>query len=844
MIWRLIPFLIQRTEVGRRFAKSSTKLIFYSHRFAHAQSEQVDSARLGSRAMWEVVKLAIDPIIYAVFAVTIFGVIPITYQEFVRSRGWPTLPLPFVTTESYIGLMRTVAQAAATMLALFFTAVSVVVSTSYSKVSTESRILIAKDDLNRRYLRLLAHIAATAMVAIGLHAIGVPDSSVLVGYVIFLSVVSLLAFLPLGIRNFAHFDVSNLTGYQVRAFNQAVSIVTRSGKRWLDPSFQNYANEMAENQLRLLSDTMVFVIAENRPRHNSVLSIAKIVNILAWSYIPKKLEIPSESFWFTRKPEFKRWEVADSSMTGLALHTGVAPSPDLVPDHCFVEAQCTEMTVQCIKHLMTHDACNDVVNLLLEVIKTTKIYAQQFEMQGSMQLVGAVRTVVVEYLKKTDTAGEPLKLLQMVDVLCVASIEIIINSGASLTEKPIRELISNTNSLLRLDRREVYAKPHPRKVLREAEDLFKRLEFERATECTIRTQPWYVQQIIAFAYAEVIRNVIQSIVEVVKGEFVSPAADLITAKRSLCAGVWLQRAIEAYHRAKDWIENLETRYTELKGFHVTELQWQPSGADNALAEIEAARVKIVHLLANIVPDLSTVPSGGTLPDFLGQVRAWLAEELIAMMELKQEEGFEELFLSYFESSLTINWQFIQFSRQPGKQDYIRVAMDVMLDVMEISGLAFLFSELDGTKFNKIVATAWDQYFERATDKLTLVRGLYAVIESKLTLPVFSSSAMQRQVWGQSMAMAMVDRGIDVDRHFGPSWMHKRMKPHPSAVIESVLVSLGHLMNDPHEYFGALYIAAREDAKGIKLPMRIENCIKSIERAQKRHTEFKDEEKIE
>ena len=122
----------------------------------------------------------------------------------------------------------------------------------------------------------------------------------------------------------------------------------------------------------------------------------------------------------------------------------------------------------------------------------------------------------------------------------------------------------------------------------------------------------------------------------------------------------------------------------------------------------------------------------------------------------------------------------------------------------------------------------------------MIRAWYAPLSAKLTLPIFSSSAMQRQDWNRRLAQALIDRGIDVDRHFGPSWDRQRSQPHPSPVIDSIIVSYGHALEQPHDYFGALYLAVREDAQGIELPSAVRNCIDAIERARARQRETKDE----
>ena len=108
------------------------------------------------------------------------------------------------------------------MLALFFTAISVVASTSYAKITTNVRVLVAQDDLNRRYLRLLAHTSAVSLVGLGLHAVSISPSSILAAYVAVIAGICLLAFFPLGIRTFALFDPSNVTSYPLRALVRAM----------------------------------------------------------------------------------------------------------------------------------------------------------------------------------------------------------------------------------------------------------------------------------------------------------------------------------------------------------------------------------------------------------------------------------------------------------------------------------------------------------------------------------------------------------------------------------------------------------------------------------------------
>jgi hypothetical protein len=712
-------------------------------------------------------------------------------------------------------------------------------TTGYAKVPADIRWLVVQDDLNHLYLRLLAHTAAVALIGLTLYGLGVPPSFPLASYLIVIACICLLAFFPLGVRTFALFDLSNLTNYPEKKFVRGIRSVTRQGRRWLDPSFQNHANRVAERQLRLLSDLVQFGITENRLHQKVVLDLAASINRLARFQAANKSSIPSGSLWFTRRAEFERWDVADSFMTGIALQTGVGPQPRPVPDHAFVEARCTRLTMECLRHLFAHDAIDEAVNVLVDVNNTVTAYARLYGQAESIQVVEGTRNILIDYLKTANPTTELLKQIQLVDVRCVAALAPILNAAIPLTEGPVEKLVCHEHALLGLNRRRLYSTSHPRCVLRRAEDLLERLEFEKSAEGVIRTQPWYVRQAIALGYAEAIREVINGIVRTVEQEFVDPPSELIQGKRPFLACVWLQRGIEACYKAKDRIEALDARYAELKGFHVTEVPWLPSGAEEGLPKVEAARVRIVHLLAGLVPDLWQLRAEGSLPDLLGETRARLAEELIMLMERKQEDGFAELFISYFNATIAVHSHFLEVSQQPGKTDYARGAMDAMLDLMDVSGLALLFSELDGTRFTSLVTHTWNLYFDQAGDKPGMLRAWYGAINSKLMLPVFSPSAMQRQSWGQRLAQAMAERGMDVGRHYGLPWGPERIVRHPSAVIDSIFVSVVGPMVEAHEYFGALYLAARAEAESIEMPQAIADCIDAIESAQERQRQTRD-----
>lgn len=832
--WRMVPFLLRRSHGGRWFSRVWNALHFGTGRLTYTQLERLDAARLGSQSAHTLIRLAVVPLLLAILALLVFGMGPFLYGRLAAEFSLPVfIRFPPIDPQSFSGVMGAVAQATAAVLALFFAAISVVASTAYAKITIDIRSLIAQDPLNRRYLRLLAHVTATALGAGGIQSAGYVPSAALLWYVLALAGICMAAFLPLGIRTFALFDPDTLSIYPTRSFSRALTAVGESGHRWLDPSFQNHANRVASSQLDLLGDLVVFAISEDRPRNNALVALIRQVLRVGAYYSTRKHAIPSDSLWFTKKAKFRRWELSDSTATEIALQTGGTPAPEQVPDLSFVESRVAAMLRQSLQHLLRQNALDDVAAVIQDVGRTSIAYAKHFGQLEAMECSATVRSALMDQLKAAEPGADALRYVQLIDLIGYTAIAPVLYTPLAITEESVNDLLQMAAPVLRLDRKALYRRPQPRKVIQDAEELLNRFMFEKTVEGNIRTTSWYASQILALAWASCIRDVIKNLSLIVEREFLTPSKELVTAQRSLWAAVWLQRGIEACHKAKDRINALERTYEQLKGFQIAELQWHPSGTDGALATIEQHRIAIVRLLAAIVPDLVSSPTDESLPDVVGPARAWISDELVSMIERKQEAGFHELFAAYFAASLSTHDHFLKMMRDGGREYYASAAMNTLLDLMDVSGLALLFSELDGTSFGGDVKTTWDRFLSGTGDTAATIRALYVAIEARFDGPLFSSSAMRRQEWGRRFAMALEIRGIDTDRHFDPFSRRRPRAGHMSPVIESINVLYGHPMDDAHDYFGALYLSPRPEANGLAVPPTVQNSIDSIQLARER-----------
>jgi len=826
---RTTSFLLRRSRFGVWLSGFVARRKFWGRRLKYLHDERSRSARLGGRSLIAVVKLSLFPLISAV---TVFVLLVGATHGYTRVRATiPSLPtLPVVDREVHASMIGTIAQATAAMLALFFAGISVVASTSYAKLATEVRALIAYDDLNRRYLRMLAHLTAVCVIALVAQSLGFQPTALAVLYIGVLAAIGILGFFALGARTFALFSPAMLMGYPLRAFAVAVKSVTPAGYNWKDQSFQTHARNVAVQQLEVIDELVDSAVADDHPSmRGAVQDIASSIHRLLRYYAQNKTAIPSDSHWFARKAQFARLHLGMGTEAEIALRTGVVPAAPPIPDHQFIEVQGDETLIRCFHHALSRGTIEDVVAQLLDFNATATVRATQFQLAEASDLAATVCKAVVKWLVDTDTENL-LARLQVVDVACVTALSPILNAPQTFCAVPVEDRLLIATDILAGDSRMLHHRDVPIQVLPAIEDLLQRIEFERSVEDSVLSQRWYIEQLVAGNYADFVRMMALTIVKTLDSLFARPPKELLVAHRPIEASVWLQRAVEACSKAKNQLHALDETYQALKQRHHTEAPWHEWNASRSLERVSQVRSETVQTLSQCIPGILKSVTDDTLPDLIGHARLWLGAELFSLMESKSAnlDSFRSIFVAYFDATVAVSQRMFDMAEQPRTRGYIRAGLDAMLDLLEISGVALIFSELDGSGFGKVIREIWDKYFDGAADRKRLVAAWIEPVEQRLGLPVLSSGGAQRFEWERRLVNALVDRGV-IDKEFDYGHSARRKRSHSSAVIRSLHAHAGSLMDPASEYFAAMYLGARATAEGLPLPRAIGDCMASIAR---------------
>jgi hypothetical protein len=150
--------------------------------------------------------------------------------------------------------LTTLGAISAAILTLYFTALSVVVSTAYSRTPGIIRSLMIKEEVGSVYFGILAQFAGVVIVMLTCLAFGYQIGTLNTLLASFLCLFSIFGFVFLGVRAFEYFDPTMLVSLFNRRMLKEIQSVTPSGFQWKDASFQAHHQKQAGVLLGCYSD--------------------------------------------------------------------------------------------------------------------------------------------------------------------------------------------------------------------------------------------------------------------------------------------------------------------------------------------------------------------------------------------------------------------------------------------------------------------------------------------------------------------------------------------------------------------------------------------------------------
>jgi hypothetical protein len=423
--------------------------------------------------------------------------------------SWIATLLP-IHEEAEINYLSTLGQVSAGLLALYFTAISVVVSTAYSRVPGDIRGLIMREEVGSFYFKVLAFFAAVVTITLAGLVFKLPIGALNLLLVTGLCLFAIYSFVILGMRAFAYFEPTSLLPHLTRDLQQTIALATPGHPHWSDESFQTHHQREAQRILNSY-DNLVSLSSDAHST-NGLQEVATHLVTTMTFYAGQKHRIPTSSLWFARSYKHKDWLTSSYNEVGIALATGTSLQPESVPNHQWFEEQTARILTRIFGALANLGQRATCVRLASQLHNTLNIFGRCFLLDEAVLVIHATESVVREESEKVPSSALPADLtplqerLALLDVYSSWPLNLVLGFAIAFERLSVDRLAEIVALTEVIRSSAIYqATPLPRSTIERLEFIHKAVGFERHVLGYPLSPRWFRTETLAHALTEFLR---------------------------------------------------------------------------------------------------------------------------------------------------------------------------------------------------------------------------------------------------------------------------------------------------------------------------------------------------
>lgn len=773
--------------------------------------------------------------IKSVFNQFIFVLILIMILEsldnFRLAQGWTidrVVPINInIDSQSYLNSLRTLAQLAGVFLGLYFTAVNVVASTIYSKVSGDIRGLFIRETGDSFYLRIVLTFLIAYVVSTAVSTLGYQLGNLNLIFIIILGFLVILGFFKFGIKSFDLFDPARFAPILISDIWEMIQAVSPKGFKWREPSFQEFNQRQAETELKTYYNVVRMAGSDDNLQLESLKHLGVRALNLLQIYALIKPFIPSESFWYKRTFQHQDWLASRFDAIDIAMRTGTTIRPKMKPDLMWFESYIEKIVIGSLKNLIDRKDYKNAYELEDGIWRTLDVLAYNLSIDEALYLFNAMKENVFIQAHNTNIESTNLSkdqddfrlILGLVDLYGLALISIVLGLSRRIMlmspesfGKCIAEMQWNRSD-------SIYENALPRPVIQIMEKIQKGIQFEIAVEGKIISPVWYQQQLAAQGLIIFFTKSIEKVTQELESSFIGEVELLIREGKFIIAAQLIQRGLEAcskfvsnFGEAKIFIEEFDI-FQKIKDIQYAMPEWEKLNA-----RVDLVRESLVIAFATSLNSLARVEPSANIPDYFGQGILLVAKECYDSMKSGNEKKFSAIFPAFFSACLSArDREFAQLEYQDKNMRFI-ISNEPILDLFAISGCAIIYSELDSKNYWSFAKSLWDKYYASYKEGPVAVSKYFkATFEYSISMYAMLTLLYQhtplRLEWKRDLELNMQNRGLMKDRNTYYLREERSKEPkHTSAIIQAL--EKFYEIYSLEEIFLGLYIMKRPEAKEI------------------------------
>jgi len=830
--WQFSPYYWKQRAFWQRIKFTFETRLFALRSWTRDQQESLS-------ILGEILRAIVWPAIFAVIFIIVLWVINHFLEPYIIASQIQFLNnLDQETSKDILGI---IAQVAGVFLALYFTAVSVIASTVYARVPGEIRELLTKEKVGNFYIRIVALTVAVATLLLVKSAFGFSINIFDMFVVTLLSIITIFSFLVLGLRTFSFLDPTEPAKYLGKDLVRWFESATPKNFQWNNPSFQDHYRKQAE---RLLMTYRKVIYLATHTEYFDGTTLVRLITqplLLLQVYISDKTHIPTNSKWFKEIYSHRSWLTTGSTETELALRSGTSLQPESVPNLMWFEKNIGEMVAEVLRALAKENDFSSTADILDNIQRTQSILSKHLAIDEALNMFREIQPLVFEIAFFDDTnisnlqedeEKSLLNRLGIIDFYCLELINILLGLSDTL-DKITTDTFTSTLDRIDWNKNEsIYAAQNPREVIKQLEDLQKRMKFEYEAEGKYISPRWYRNQIATFGMVSFIKESVERLVVEYEKLFINQTESLVSEKRYLNAAQIIDRGLEACNKFMFHVDRIHACYDRLSALHFTkDIPWPSPDWDVLSMRVLTVKEALIINLAKSSITLAKMPFKKTWPDYFGQSFLVLAEECDNAMATGNETLFQKIFPAYFYAALQAHDRMRAEIGSRTDQVAMVFITEPIEDLLHISGYALIYSELDGKKYWDTVKKCWDQYIDNHEKPKELLESIIVTTKYRESIFAIPPRATLRTGWQIKLEKRLRQDTLLTDDSYYQFAEERLAKPkHTSKIIQILTRSvMGTIFYDGQDVFLAMYLAKRPEASGIELTHRAQEFLDSIKR---------------
>ena len=747
---------------------------FNARKLFYKTTNFVDDERYKTKSSYAYFYTTITAVVRSVILVGILFAIEkmannLWLQEHLNAPGWVSYIVELIPKPKYpddkdavLYLLSVTASVAGVTLALFYTILATLASTAYAKVQSSIRNLFIYDRDTQAYLRRLTNLTAfsiSVLLALSFHYF--PGNLVLT--ILFLySLTTLFGILKIGMGVYNYFEPSIIARTVVSKINKAIKDSTINGQYWDDKSFQhfNHTNALVHlENLKLITDLCIKGDDLKEASFKSIITSS--INVLRL-YLHQKRRIPRESLWFPEMLEHKSYFESDMSARAMSRQTHTFIQPQKIQDNFWFE----ERVISNISFSLENIIINKYVTVFAESVQLLYPLLNDASLSLDMRTGESLLKHLSANLKTVKSASmTPQNIIDYGDWMeYMAAIESyllavfyfqfgILQRAAYYNAKTITEEYKKIN-WGQVDT--IYSTDFIPELYEQLDQMNGFVKNEFLVDNIQITPDWYfIQQLTSVHLATIVTKTEQAIV--LYKNYILELAGYFDEKGNclLCSFV-AQRGDEFLTKYRYRLAELKTTLNSLDKLEVLkkEYKWVKPDVDKLSAMLDEYEWEGLKYLVKYAERLSVVQWDSKYPDLFSQTYAIIATNINQAFIGNELPKFKALFPAFLRATIS-GYNTLTKNFQHYAMPYW-ITYQTLIDLMEISGYAYLYSYLfDDPEYWNVVKTAWDSFFMATEENLKLLLATYAIYKTpSINTGINFGEKHQRQLFFQNVIRAL------------------------------------------------------------------------------------------